>query len=314
MTRSEKLAAALAARIKALEAIEFLVLEYVKTYDWRCEDASGRDGFYSPTEIERAMIADAIAGLHADNDFVRAWDAWRALCLPVSEMHAATASEGRLSPQVVGRVWNEDGQHGIGSLNSIGRVLPDDTPLYVTHEVHGICEHKASENTGAEPPASTPATNGNVSAARSAAATVERAATSGIALNGSVSDPIASPHDNRLPQDCPIKDCVAVFSFADDCAAPSSTNDKRGSTPRTDAELQEHWVTDTSGSSLTHACVPSDFARQLERELAYSERDNRELEQHILTSSAITARKCDSCGDDMVQSWRCPDCHGPDSV
>ena len=43
--------------------------------DYECD--AGDDGYYLPTEDERALISDAIHGLHADDNFVRTFNAWQ---------------------------------------------------------------------------------------------------------------------------------------------------------------------------------------------------------------------------------------------
>lgn len=63
-------------RFAALEAVEKIETDYIRDYEW----TDGESGFHIPTETERLLIEDAIAGLHADERFVAAWDAWRALC------------------------------------------------------------------------------------------------------------------------------------------------------------------------------------------------------------------------------------------
>lgn len=51
--------------------IDAFVMEYCDSYVLDgCEDADGREGCYTPTEHETALIHDAINGLVADEDFV----------------------------------------------------------------------------------------------------------------------------------------------------------------------------------------------------------------------------------------------------
>jgi hypothetical protein len=64
---------AIARRRVLLEANEAVTDKYVKGYEW---DA-GEDGYHVPTESERILIEDAIAGLLADEDFVRTFNAWQ---------------------------------------------------------------------------------------------------------------------------------------------------------------------------------------------------------------------------------------------
>lgn len=63
-------------RLAALDALQQYIDDYVKDYEW---DA-GSDGYHEPTEEERVLIEDAIAGLLGDYDFLAKMDAWRALC------------------------------------------------------------------------------------------------------------------------------------------------------------------------------------------------------------------------------------------
>lgn len=64
---------ALAKRRALLEANDFIVDKYVEAFEW---DA-GEDGYHVPTEGERILIGDAIAGLLADDGFVRTFNAWQ---------------------------------------------------------------------------------------------------------------------------------------------------------------------------------------------------------------------------------------------
>lgn len=66
-------------RAAALVAIQKIVDAYVADYEFE----NGEGGYHEPSEEERTLISDAIAGLHADDEFVKAWDAWRALCTPL---------------------------------------------------------------------------------------------------------------------------------------------------------------------------------------------------------------------------------------
>jgi hypothetical protein len=56
-----------------LEANEAVMDKFVAEYEW---DA-GEDGYHNPTDKERILIGDAIAGLHADDNFVRTFNAWQ---------------------------------------------------------------------------------------------------------------------------------------------------------------------------------------------------------------------------------------------
>lgn len=47
-----------------------IVDDYIQEYELRGEDEEGRDGVYSPNETERYMIADAIYGLLANDEFM----------------------------------------------------------------------------------------------------------------------------------------------------------------------------------------------------------------------------------------------------
>lgn len=53
-------------------AVQEAIKEYVAGYEMIGEDEYGRDGVYSPTEMERAIIEDAIHGLLADTEFLDA--------------------------------------------------------------------------------------------------------------------------------------------------------------------------------------------------------------------------------------------------
>ncbi|GAA5231796.1 hypothetical protein FOZ76_14640 [Verticiella sediminum] len=53
------------------QAIETFIDEYVQDYEMIGEDESGRAGYCTPNERERALILDAIHGLVADDAFVR---------------------------------------------------------------------------------------------------------------------------------------------------------------------------------------------------------------------------------------------------
>lgn len=51
-------------------AAEAFIDEYLDGYEMVGEDAEGREGAYMPNSHEDALIRDAIAGLHGDEDFV----------------------------------------------------------------------------------------------------------------------------------------------------------------------------------------------------------------------------------------------------
>lgn len=63
------------ARNAVVEAVE----AYSDNYEFRGEDGDGRDGFYTPTEDERLLIEDAIAGLLLDAVFLEIFNAWQDL-------------------------------------------------------------------------------------------------------------------------------------------------------------------------------------------------------------------------------------------
>lgn len=63
----------------ALEAVDRVVTEYLSEFEARGEDEQGREGDYTPTDAELALITDAVAGLIADPAFVAAYCAWRDL-------------------------------------------------------------------------------------------------------------------------------------------------------------------------------------------------------------------------------------------
>ncbi len=55
------------------DELERIEAGFVESYEF--DDGNG--GCYRPTEKERVLIADAIAGLMADEDWLAAFDAWR---------------------------------------------------------------------------------------------------------------------------------------------------------------------------------------------------------------------------------------------
>lgn len=63
----------------ALLAVEEFVAGYVRDYEM-VEDET--NAAYQPNHFERNLIVDAIAGLHAEQEFLRLFDAWRAACNP----------------------------------------------------------------------------------------------------------------------------------------------------------------------------------------------------------------------------------------
>lgn len=68
------------ARHAALAAISKVVDSYVEDYEYY--GPSGEGISVPISKRSRELIADCIAGLHADDEFVKMWDAWRALCVP----------------------------------------------------------------------------------------------------------------------------------------------------------------------------------------------------------------------------------------
>ena len=87
-------------RIKALEAMESIVEKYVEDYEAVTEDEDGREGIYQPTKEERYLILDAIDGLHAEDEFVRAWDAWRGRCSSTRDLERELAEARRDNAQL----------------------------------------------------------------------------------------------------------------------------------------------------------------------------------------------------------------------
>lgn len=64
---------------EACSAVTEAVDEFMNDYEMRGEDAEGREGFYTPTESERLLIADAIAGLLGDDVFIEIFNNWQDL-------------------------------------------------------------------------------------------------------------------------------------------------------------------------------------------------------------------------------------------
>ena len=64
---------------EASKAVAEAVDEFLNDYEMRGEDEKGREGTYTPTEAERHLIADAIAGLLGDDVFVDIFNSWQDL-------------------------------------------------------------------------------------------------------------------------------------------------------------------------------------------------------------------------------------------
>lgn len=52
-------------------AVEKAIAEYIDDYEMVGEDAAGREGYYTPTDGERALIKDAVHGLLAEDELMR---------------------------------------------------------------------------------------------------------------------------------------------------------------------------------------------------------------------------------------------------
>ena len=64
---------------EAINAVIEAVKVYSGEYEFRGEDEDGRDGSYTPTEDERLLIHDAIAGLLLDEVFLEIFNTWQDL-------------------------------------------------------------------------------------------------------------------------------------------------------------------------------------------------------------------------------------------
>lgn len=62
----------MAAEKGSFEAVDEIVTDYLDGYEMVGETEDGRDCSYTPTDKERELIADAVAGLLSDGDFCQA--------------------------------------------------------------------------------------------------------------------------------------------------------------------------------------------------------------------------------------------------
>lgn len=57
---------------RAVLGVQQFADDYVEGYEQLGEDDQGREGYYTPSDVERALILDAVNGLIADEDFITA--------------------------------------------------------------------------------------------------------------------------------------------------------------------------------------------------------------------------------------------------
>ena len=105
-----------------LEANEAVMEKFVAEFEW---DA-GEDGYHNPTDEERILIGDAIAGLHADDDFVRTFNAWQDAVRGHRPPTPASGETPRTAKAAVLR-WDEVDQSGfyipLGDARQLEREL-----------------------------------------------------------------------------------------------------------------------------------------------------------------------------------------------
>lgn len=79
------------ARGERIDAIGKIIDAYMEGYEYYGPDGEGLA--HNLDAEDRAIIRDAIDGLHADDEFVAAWAAWRALCEPVPVLSQGTGTK-----------------------------------------------------------------------------------------------------------------------------------------------------------------------------------------------------------------------------
>jgi hypothetical protein len=66
------------ARKAACEKLDSFINEFLDEYELYDGEVS-----HTPSDLESLLIADAVAGLHSQDEFVQLWADWRALCTPL---------------------------------------------------------------------------------------------------------------------------------------------------------------------------------------------------------------------------------------
>jgi len=93
---------------EACDAITEAVAEFIQDYEVRGEDEDGRDGSYTPTDVERVFITEAVEGLLGDDVFIEIFNAWQDL---------VRKAEPRFEKQAV---WERGRQAGVAGATAGG--------------------------------------------------------------------------------------------------------------------------------------------------------------------------------------------------